>query len=314
MIKENNNLRILIAGGYGLIGSTAARHIRKINKNVEIILAGRNPEKGDALAEELRNAGTSYLDINGTVDPKILKGCDLIIEALRDPAGSLAEAAVSQGIAHIDITKLANEVSPLTFLTLKKSPKRPVVLSSHWQAGALTIIAAKAAEAFKHIDALEITAIYDERDPIGPMVAKEVGGFTDRALLRKNGTWMWADSEANAREIQLPDGSMVTGFPMAALDVPSLASVTGAPDVRFDFVQGESIGSKAGGKASHDLYIKIKGTLQSGEPAEQGTIISDPNGQSHLTALGILVATERILGLDGNAPPAGGLYLPETLI
>ena len=33
-----------------------------------------------------------------------------------------------------------------------------------------------------------------------------------------------------------------------------------------------------------------------------------------MTALGVLVATERVLGLDGKAPAAGGLHLPETLV
>jgi short subunit dehydrogenase-like uncharacterized protein len=48
--------RILIAGGYGLIGSNIARHVRRINKEVEIILAGRNPGNGEALAQELGRA------------------------------------------------------------------------------------------------------------------------------------------------------------------------------------------------------------------------------------------------------------------
>ncbi|MFE0557512.1 hypothetical protein ACFW1P_16545 [Paenibacillus sp. NPDC058910] len=42
--------RIYIAGGYGVVGSAVARHIRSINQDVEMILAGRNPEKGASLA------------------------------------------------------------------------------------------------------------------------------------------------------------------------------------------------------------------------------------------------------------------------
>ena len=55
--------RILIAGGYGLIGGTIARHIRRIGGDVELVLAGRNPEKGAALAQELGGASTAYLDV-----------------------------------------------------------------------------------------------------------------------------------------------------------------------------------------------------------------------------------------------------------
>jgi hypothetical protein len=51
----------------------------------------------------------------------------------------------------------------------------------------------------------------------------------------------------------------------------------------------------------------------SGELGQCRTVISDPNGLAHLTALGVLVATERVLGLNGQAPATGGLYLPATL-
>ncbi|MED1785099.1 hypothetical protein P4V43_25090 [Brevibacillus fortis] len=45
--------RILIVGDYGVIGSAIARLIRSMNNDVEIVLAGRNPEKGASLAREL---------------------------------------------------------------------------------------------------------------------------------------------------------------------------------------------------------------------------------------------------------------------
>jgi hypothetical protein len=68
------------------------------------------------------------------------------------------------------------------------------------------------------------------------------------------------------------------------------------------------------GRASSDITIDIAGILKSGAPGNSRTVLSDPNGLAHLTALGVLVATERVLGLDGQAPAAGGLYLPETLV
>ncbi|GLI09123.1 hypothetical protein YDYSG_51550 [Paenibacillus tyrfis] len=36
--------------------------------------------------------------------------------------------------------------------------------------------------------------------------------------------------------------------------------------------------------------------------------------EAHLTALGVLVALEHILGLDGKQTARGGVYLPETLV
>jgi hypothetical protein len=79
-------------------------------------------------------------------------------------------------------------------------------------------------------------------------------------------------------------------------------------------VQGDSLGTRGGGQASSDVYIDIEGILRSGEPGRGRTVIFDPNGLAHLTALGVLVATERVLGLNGRAPATGGLHLPETLV
>lgn len=42
--------------------------------------------------------------------------------------------------------------------------------------------------------------------------------------------------------------------------------------------------------------------------------MTDPKGQAHFTALGILLSIERILGWDGSSPAPGGFYLPETLV
>jgi hypothetical protein len=37
-------------------------------------------------------------------------------------------------------------------------------------------------------------------------------------------------------------------------------------------------------------------------------------GQAQLTAFGMLLATEAILGLGGRPPAEGGLHFPETLV
>ncbi|MFC7640547.1 hypothetical protein ACFQX6_05630 [Streptosporangium lutulentum] len=49
-------------------------------------------------------------------------------------------------------------------------------------------------------------------------------------------------------------------------------------------------------------------------PAALRTVVSDPLGQAHLTALGVLIGIERVLGLDGALPPGAGVVLPETAI
>jgi len=55
--------RVVIVGGYGLVGGFVARHIRAAGHDVDLMLAGRNPQQGKALAREL-GAATLRLDVN----------------------------------------------------------------------------------------------------------------------------------------------------------------------------------------------------------------------------------------------------------
>lgn len=135
-----------------------------------------------------------------------------------------------------------------------------------------------------------------------------------RALVRSDRVWSTIDSATNTRQIVLSEGNETIGFPMGVLDVPSMAAVTGAASIRFDLTKGDSLGTRSGNRASHDLYIDIEGELRSGEPARRRLIVSDPNGQAHLTALGTLMAIERILGLDGEPVVPGGVHYPESIL
>lgn len=304
--------RILIAGGYGLVGSTIARLIRESDRDVELVLAGRNPEKGAALAQELGHASAAHLDLEATVDN--LPSVDLFVAALYDPANLLVDAALRHGIAHIGITTKADDVAPIAFAALRSPPKRPIVLLGHCTAGAATITAQRAAERFSRVDTIELTALFDVRDPVGPMTASDADMLISRAILREGGKWKWLDGREHGRHVRLSSDSVLEAYPTSMLDAPSLAAITGAPNVRLDMAQGDSLGTRDGGPASSDLYIDIAGILKTGESGKRRTVLSDPNGLAHLTALGVLVATERVLGLDGQTPAAGGLHLPETLL
>jgi hypothetical protein len=306
--------RILIAGGYGSVGSAIARQVRALSPDVELVLAGRHPDKGTALARELGRASTAYLDIENVAGAPNLEAIDLIVSALYDPANVLVHAALTQGIGHVGITTKAEDVAPIACAVLQSPPQRPIVLLGHSMAGVATIVARKAAEHFRRVDTIAVAALYDVRDPVGPMTAGDADMLVSRALLREGGTWKWVEGLKHAGRVSLPDGSVLQGYPAGLLDAPSLASITGAANVRLDMIQGDSIGTREGGPASSDVYIDLEGILQSGKSSRHRVVASDPSGLLHLTALGVLVAIERVLGLDGRPAPTGGLYLPETLV
>jgi hypothetical protein len=305
--------RILIAGGYGLIGSTFARHIRKAGWDVDLVLGGRNPAKGEALAREL-DAETVYLDVEQGHLPKDFGTFDLVVATLYDPSGRLIDAALEHGVAHIGITTLADGVAPILFSALRSPPVKPVVLLGHWQAGVLLWGAAKLAESFARVDSVKAVGLYDPLDPLGTMSVSDVDSMIGRALVREDGNWTWVDAHSHARQIELPQGGQVEGVPLGILDVPSLAAVTAAKNVRMDMVVAPSRGTQAGRAASHDIYIEMDGQSRAGNAEKRHAIISDPNGQAHLTALGVMLAAEQVLGLNGAPAAAGGLQTPETLL
>lgn len=312
---ELQKKRVLIVGGYGVVGSSIARLISKNYSSVELILAGRNPEKGEALVKELHHAKTAYADLEKGFDLAAYGHLDLIITSMGDPRNIIRETAIANGIALIHIAEVIEDISPAVFLALHQELSAPVVFAGHWQAGIITLVTKQLAAGFNEISTVEAAGLYDEKDHVGPMVTNEVGGFIAKALLREQGKWQYVEAKENGRTIQLADESSFEGFPMSSLDVPSIGALTGAPNIRFDFATGESIGSRNGRAASHDLYIDIEGFDLSGESTKLRTIVSDPQGVAHLTAVGTLLILEGIFGYGGQtAAEKGGLYSPETIV
>ncbi|HEY0648663.1 MAG TPA: hypothetical protein VGD44_12315 [Phenylobacterium sp.] len=304
---------MLIAGGYGLVGGQIARRLREAGHDLELVLAGRNPDAGAALAAEL-GATTAKLDVaDPAPDLAALGPVDLVVAALQDPGDNLLMAALRSGAGHIGIVRTAESMAS-SAIAAAALAQRPALMLGHWQAGVLTLAALATARDFACVDGVAMAALYDYADPIGPMTANDAGGFVGAALIRRSGAWESVPASENGRSVSRAGQPAFDALPMGVLDTPALAAMTGARDARFDLGTGVSRGTAAGGAASHDLYIELTGRDAAGASMSRRIVVSDPHGQAHLTALGVLLGVERVLGLDGAPPPAAGLWFPEGVL
>ncbi|MGA5048600.1 hypothetical protein [Streptomyces arboris] len=122
---------------------------------------------------------------------------------------------------------------------------------------------------------------------------------------------LWDDRLHGLRYAQhrgLPYLSISSGLVDIAPEV-----VASAPDVRFDFAVGASAGRRRGGPPSFEVRIDLEGADRGGAPLRTSRHLVHPAGQLPLTATGITLGIERLLGLRGG-PVAPGIHTPEALL
>lgn len=306
--------RILIAGGYGVVGAWIARRLHEAHPGVELLLGGRRPEAGEALAAEV--GGRAVVLEVGDAGPAVaaLGPLDLVIGALRDPDNALLTAALAAGAGYTSIVTPTDNIGVMAALAAAHA-RRGVLMQGGWLGGAMTFAALDAARAFRRVDRIELAALYDYADPIGPMTATDSGGFFGAAVVRQAGRWARLESAAGTRSVDRGEAAPpFMAQPMTMLDVPGLVAKLGAADVRYDLGTGSSLGALAGRAASHESYVDLWGEGMDGAPLARRVLISDPRGQAHLTALCVLIGAEQILGLSGRTPTRPGIAFVESAI
>ncbi|MEI2299385.1 hypothetical protein [Ensifer sp. MJa1] len=143
-------------------------------------------------------------------------------------------------------------------------------------------------------------------------VAREVGGAIGVSVdLGRADLGLGDDSKARYRSV---DGVELDAVAYSPFDVMALSARTNAGNIRLDLAYSESASRRRGEPFSTEILIDIAGRGKDGQPLSQRHEIVHPEGQAQLTALGIALAVERMLGLAGGKAPAPGLYLPEVLI
>ncbi|KAF0897185.1 hypothetical protein E2562_034233 [Oryza meyeriana var. granulata] len=107
--RRSSSARVLVLGGTGRVGGSTATALSKLRPDLNILIAGRNREKGQSLAYKLGGQSEFVqVDIrNASMLEEALQGVDLVVHAAgpfqRENECTVLQAAISTKTAYIDV-------------------------------------------------------------------------------------------------------------------------------------------------------------------------------------------------------------------
>ena len=308
---------ILLIGGSGMVGQWTARFLRAAHGDARILIGGRNLVKAQEIAAEIGNAEGVVIDLDASDLGLGERSVSAVALFFTDASLAVIRFAQARGVPHIGISTALHAIGPEVATFIAKPNANAIVLGTEWLVGASTVPALQIAKKFGRVDTINIGALIDEQDTGGPEQSLDHDRAVKTqppALTRREGNYMWhAGGEANG-SFQSADGTQMDGFALSLVDVVGLATVTGAPNVHLNLAVGISSTRRRGEAMSTEIIIEMAGKDHSGEPLRTRHAVIYPGGQLPLTGLGVALAIERLVGLDGRPATAPGLYFPYQLL
>ena len=309
---------VLLLGGYGSLGSRIARTLRQLHPQLPLAIAGRSREKAQALASALGNAEVVAVDLK-RADLGLAGGdhFSAVVMAVRDRSLNSLRYAQAAGIPYLALSDAPFELGPIVALHAHHARRNAVVLLGHAIGGVPTLAAMYYARDFATVDAIDVGLIFDPDDPFGPMSAIDMEHIAKDGpppLVLQRGLWRWGAADESGRIISGVDGSRHRAEAVGLLDVLSLASIAPHGSLRVDAAQGGTRRKGLSQLPSHEIVIEISGRTRDGKDERRRYELIDYEGHAALSAKGISVVIERVLGLNGGAAPKPGLYFPQSLI
>ncbi|UQA63591.1 hypothetical protein E8A73_008970 [Polyangium aurulentum] len=303
-------------GGSGAVGSRAVAALRRLQPELPIVIGARDIARANAVAQSAGNATALEVDL-GRADLGVPAGATFsaVVTLLNDETLNSMKYAQTHGLPYVSFSDHLFEISPKVALYLQKPTSAPILFLGHALGGATTLSALHFARELRSIETLDVAvAIYDD-DHGGPATNTDL----ERAgrvspLLRKNGRWIWASGDDIERTVTAADGTKHRGNAFPLLDVVSLAAATDAPNVRFDIAVRSAASRPAGKRPSTEMIFEIDGVDADGKKRRVRHEVVDDEDLSTLSARGLAITVERLLGLAGGPPVPPGLYNPETIL
>jgi hypothetical protein len=316
-LEEGTVEPVLILGGSGQAGAGAAAILRRWHPTLPLTIAGRDIDRAQRVADELGTATAVTIDLQRSdLGLPADHTYSAVVAAVWDAQLHGLRYAQHRGVPYLSISSGLVEIAPEVVAGAQQPSAAPILVASHFCAGTGVLAALHLAREFDRIDSIRIGAALDEQDTGGPAGIADLQRLftaTSAGLERRDGVFTWLAEQDAQVEVRTVDGTVLPGKSIPILDVPSLALATGAPNVRFDFAVGESAGLRRGEPASIEIRIDIDGADATGAPLRTSRYLVHPDGQRPLTALGMALGVERLLGLRGETVPPG-INTPEAVL
>ncbi|MFF2660585.1 saccharopine dehydrogenase [Kitasatospora sp. NPDC058032] len=323
---------VLLVGGYGTVGSELARLVAADHP---VLLTGRSEERGAALAHDLGGAPHATVRRWDLADPAPFEAAvRAVVGVVNDPDDRVLRAAVAGGVPYADITRWTVRLQRAATVAALLRPTAPVLLSSAWMGGVVSLVTAALADRLGGADRVETAIRWDLADRAGADSVE----FMDRLGLDyeviRGGRRSTITPLSDAATVRIGDHPTR----VARIDTPEqftlpLTLGTATATTRIGFSSGLS--TRALLAAKHAGFFRWgrgerwqsarRAMLYS--PGDGGTallridvthggrtltaVVEDRAGQAHLTAVGGLLALHRALGTDGAAPAPAGVSFPE---
>ena len=178
-------------------------------------------------------------------------------------------------------------------------------MGSGWLAGAVALATLHFARDFSSVDTIEITGLLDEQDLGGPAAESDFVRLTKlpMALVLDDGKWGWTPTGEEGRTLTSVDGAKMAAQTYSPLDVITLPAATGARNVRFDYVLGETASRRRGEPFSTEVAIEITGAREDGRPANAATSSCIPSGRRRSPRSPSRWPSSACLALPAAGPP-----------
>ena len=313
---SHSPLPVLIIGGSGVVGAQAARTLRKLHPDLPIIIGGRDLGRAEKVAAGLGKATAAGIDLTRRDLGLGAVPLGAITVFVKDHTLNSMRYALDHRVPYLDLSSGTFEIGPGAALFIHHPDRAPILMASHWLAGAAVFPVLQLAAAYETVTSIRVGVVLDEEVMGGPAAAADYERLTSVApsvLTIKGGATHWVTGEEAKATVRSVDGTLVAAQAYSPFDVLSLAAATNAQAIRFDLVYGQSASRRRGEPFSTETIIDIEGRKKDGTDGSSHLEIVHRQGQAPLTALGVALGIEALMGLRGKAP-APGLYLPEKLI